>query len=232
MGEASSRNAWGKKIALFFWFVITLIPIVGLFFSIFQPIPFYNTQAEWREFAERFATWGPILFIGLQALQVIVAPISHYSVGYMGGFLYGTWWGSLYNYIGRIIGHICAFWLSRLLGRRIADRFVRKATIEKYDRLVSGQSLILFFIYFLPLFPDDEISYLAGLSRMEFRWFLLANLFGQVGGSVSLAYMGSGIDTNDATFWVLTVATVLGFPLLWVVHRLKTRQRSASEGGA
>jgi uncharacterized membrane protein YdjX (TVP38/TMEM64 family) len=81
-------------------------------------------------------------------------------------------------------------------------------TIKQFDRFVSGkdqkgitpQSLILFLIYFLPLFPDDEISYIVGLSTMSRRHFILANLFGHVGGAVSLAYIGSGVDTSDLYF--------------------------------
>ena len=32
---------------------------------------------------------------------------------------------------------------------------------------------------------------------MKFRMFFLANFFGHIGGSLGLAYLGSGINTKD-----------------------------------
>ncbi len=217
-----------KSATVIFWLIITIVPILGVVFSIVNPLSFYATQESWRLFAQRYGTIGPLVFVGVQVLQVVVTPISHYGVGLMGGFLYGPWLGALYNWIGRVIGHLCAYWISRLLGRRVAKRFVSPRALQVYDHYVSDKSLMLFLIYFLPLFPDDEISYLVGLSRMQFRWFLLANLFGHVGGALSLAYLGNGINTKDPIFWVLTIVTLAGFPALWLLHKQKTKQTTTS----
>lgn len=51
----------------------------------------------------------------------------------------------------------------------------------------------LFLIYFLPVFPDDEIIYLVGLSKMKFKNFLGATLFGRVGGMFGMAFVGATI---------------------------------------
>ena len=139
----------------------------------------------------------------------------------MGGFLYGTWLGTLYNYIGRILGHIIAFLITRFLGRPLFKNFVSQETIRKYDGYVSDKSLLLFLIYFLPFFPDDEISYLSGLSKMKMKWFILANVFGHLGGSLGLAYMGAGVSSKDLAFWILSLITLIGFPVIWYVMRKK-----------
>lgn len=205
--------------AFAFWIIITIIPILGIILSIASPYSFYDTRDDFRRFSDTFGVWAPLAFIGLQVLQVVVTPLSHYSVGYMGGFLFGPVWGGMYNYIGRIIGHIAAFWLARTIGAPIVRKFVPDKTYEKYDRLVAKHPAVLFLIYFLPLFPDDEISYLVGISRMRFGLFLLANVFGHVGGAVSLAYLGAGINTKDPVFWILFVGTLAGFPVLWWLSR-------------
>jgi len=208
-----------KWTGYIFWLVVTIIPIAGLIISLVSPVQFYAEQNQWREFVQQFGFYSPLIFILIQAVQVIITPLNHYSVGFMGGFLYGTWLGALYNYIGRILGHIIAFFIARLLGRPLVKRFVSQKTIDKYDKYVSNKSLILFLFYFLPLFPDDEISYLSGLSKMKTKWFVLANVFGHVGGSLSLAYLGSGISSKDPLFWILNIVTLLGFPILWYLFR-------------
>ena len=219
----TAKLVTAKRIGLLFWLVVTIIPIVGIVISLLDPVQFYGTQQQYRAFLEKYARWAPLVFIGLQALQVIVTPLSHYSVGYMGGFLFGPLLGSVYNYIGRIVGHVSAFFLSRCIGNTIVRRFVPEKTLGKYDH-IANRPLVLFLIYFLPLFPDDEISYLVGLSRMRFRFFLLANILGHLGGSMSLAYMGSGISTKDPLFWALTISTLAGFPVLWLALRRKPRR--------
>ena len=217
-----------KKVAGgLFWILVTALPVAGLLFAVFDPQTFTDTQDYWRNAIAVAGFWGPLLFILIQALQVIVTPISHYTIGAIGGFLYGPWIGGLLNWIGRIIGHIVAFFLARTIGRSIATRFVAPQTIEKYDRYVSDKSLVLFLFYFLPFFPDDEISYLAGLSKMKFRMFFLANVFGHIGGSLGLAYIGSGIDTRDPIFWVFFVSTLVGFPLVWYLLRRKKKEESS-----
>jgi uncharacterized membrane protein YdjX (TVP38/TMEM64 family) len=209
-----------------FWLIITIIPIAGIIASIAFPVSFYSTQDDFRAFARTFGIWTPIAFIVLQVLQVIITPISHYSVGYMGGFLFGPLWGTIYNYVGRIIGHVSAYVLALTIGAPLARRFVPQQTIEKYERVVSTRSDMLMVMYFLPFFPDDELSYLAGLSRMRFQAFLLANIFGQIGGSMGMAYLGAGINTKDPLFWILMCVTIAGFPLLWYMGR---RERQAKK---
>lgn len=204
-----------------FWLIITIIPIVGVIFSLTDPQSFTQAQEVWRDRIVVFGIFAPLAFIFIQALQVIITPISHYSVGVVGGFLYGPYLGALLNWIGRIMGHIIAFFIARSFGRKIAEKFVKQETLEKYDKYVSNKSFVLFILYFLPLFPDDELSYLAGLSKMKFRMFFLANFFGHIGGSLGLAYLGSGLNTKDPLFLTLTVITLVGFPLLYWLLKIK-----------
>ena len=146
-----------RTAATVFWVAVTIIPIIGIVLSLTDPVKFYDTQEQYRAFSSRYGAWAPVAFILLQALQVVITPISHYSVGYMGGFLFGPLLGGLYNYVGRLCGHLMAFSLSRFGAYRLVARVVPHSTLLKYDSFVN-QPMILFLIYFLPFFPDDEIS--------------------------------------------------------------------------
>jgi uncharacterized membrane protein YdjX (TVP38/TMEM64 family) len=227
MSEAVKRSA--RTAVLAFWLIITIVPIAGVIASIAFPVSFYSTRDDFQEFARTFGVWAPVAFMVLQAIQVIITPISHYSVGYMGGFLFGPLWGTVYNYVGRLIGHVSAYILARTIAVPLAKRFVPQKTIAKYEKIVSTRSDMLLVIYFLPFFPDDELSYLAGLSRMRFRSFFLANLFGQIGGSMGMAYLGAGINTKDPLFWILMGVTIAGFPLLWYMGRRERHKQPVNE---
>ena len=229
-----------RKIIFIFWFVITIIPILGLIWSVFSPKDFEYWQNISREYFAYFSIFGPIVFIGLQIIQVIITPLSHYTVGAIGGYLYGPYWGGILNYIGRVIGHGIAFIIAKQFGRAWIDKHLDTKTIARYDKIFAGNSnqnkqlnlqhFILFLIYFLPLFPDDEISYLVGISKMKFKPFLLANVFGHLGGAFSLAYLGSGVNTKDPLFWILTISTLAGFPVIWAMFRLHEKGNVAENG--
>jgi uncharacterized membrane protein YdjX (TVP38/TMEM64 family) len=225
-----------KRITYIFWLIITIIPILGLIWSIASPQDFRNWQTVSRNWNSNFGIFGPVVFIIVQALQVVITPISHYTVGAIGGYLYGPYWGGAFNYVGRIIGHYCAFTIARHYGRPYIVRHLDPKTVMRYDKIfgqageASGlQPFILFLVYFLPFFPDDEISYLVGMSSMSRRSFVLANLFGHLGGAFSLAYIGSGINTNDVVFWILTISTLLGFPVIWGALYVHARRRERAK---
>lgn len=204
-----------KYITFVFWFIVTILPIFGIVWGIMNPEGFSESREIWQNRVTAFGVLAPLAFVAVQALQVVFTPISHYSIGVVGGFLYGPWFGGLLNYIGRIIGHLIAFFIARSLGRKIAEKYVSSKTLDRYDKYVSNKSLILFLMYYLPVFPDDELSYLAGLSKMKFKMFFLANIFGHLGGSIGLAYIGSGVNTKDPLFWILMISVLVGFPLIW-----------------
>ena len=65
-------------------------------------------------------------------------------------------------------------------------------------------------MYFLPAFPDDELSYLAGFSTMKAQVYIPIMMIGHVGGSLGLAYAGNGISYKDPLFIFLSLVTFLG----------------------
>ena len=92
---------------------------------------------------------------------------------------------------------------------------VKSETLQKYDKVFDKGKLVLFIMYFLPLFPDDELSYLAGISSMKPKAFIPIMMIGHVGGSLGLAFIGNGLSYRDPLFIALSVIT-LAFGVLFV----------------
>lgn len=191
------------------WYLLVIIPIVLLILGYIFPNTFFSSQEQVRIFIQSFGTWAPIIFILIQIFQVVITPLNHYAVGIVGGFVFGTWKGFIYNWTGRVIGTLIAFWIARKIGRRIIKHVIKKKNLNKYDNLFEKGNLVLFAMYFLPLFPDDELSYLAGVSSINPRIFTIIMAIGHIGGSLSLAYIGSGISLTDPLFIVLSLASLI-----------------------
>lgn len=199
-----------KKIK-FFWYVLTFLPILLLIIGYIYPSSFFSNQEAIRDFVISYGVFAPIVFILIQILQVIITPFSHYAVSIAGGFIFGTWEGFIYNWIGRVLGTVIAFYLGRIFGRKIIKHVVKKETLEKYDYMFNKGIVLLFLAYFLPLFPDDELSYLAGISLISLKVFLPIIIIGHIGGSLSLAYLGNGIKSvTEPMFIILCLLALIG----------------------
>ena len=217
-----------RKLKIIWWLLI-IIPIALLILGYIYPSSFFSNQEKVREFIEPYGILAPIMFIILQILQVVLTPISHYAVGLAGGFLFGTWLGFIYNWIGRVIGTLIAFYLGRKFGRRIIQHLVKPETMRKYDKLFDKGKLILFLMYFLPLFPDDELSYLAGFSSMKARVFIPIMLIGHVGGSLGLSFLGSGLSYGSPWFIIFSIITLTAGVLFVLFYRRLYRNERAHQ---
>ncbi len=182
---------------------------------------------------DQFQVWinsagfaAPFAFFIIQVVQVVVTPVNHYIIGVLGGTMFGLWPGFFLNWSGRTIGSIIAFFIGRKAGRPLVKKFISNEAIGKYDKYASRGGWILFLIYFLPLFPDDEITYFAGISKMPIRIFIPAMLFGHIGGSIGLAYTGAGIKVRDPLFYVIIIITlVCGLVLTILMRRLNKKKK-------
>lgn len=211
--------------------VFTLIAIGGFFIQIFYPNLYFSSQAEAQEFIAGYKPYDKVIFVLTQIIQVIIAPISHYIVGILGGVLYGPIEGGILNWIGRVLGHLAAYGIAFYFGRALISKIFNPEDLSYYQKLVTGtpstlhlRLLILFAIIFLPFFPDDEISYLLGLAAFPFKWYLPVLLLGHLGGSFGLAYIGAGIDTKDTLFWVIFLSTIfLTVILAWAAWKLNKK---------
>jgi len=202
-----------------FWYLLLAVPILLLILGYIFPVSFFKSQEEMRLFIESYGFFAPILFILIQIVQVVVTPLSHYAVSLAGGFLFGTWYGFIYNWIGRVIGTYIAFCLGRRFGRKILRHVVSNEMLTKFDKIFDKGRVILFLMYFLPLFPDDELSYLAGFSRIRKKIFIIIMALGHIGGSLGLAYLGSGASRKDPLFIIFSLATLVSGILFVVFYK-------------
>jgi uncharacterized membrane protein YdjX (TVP38/TMEM64 family) len=171
--------------------IITLLYVLFVIL-IWQILSSYFISKEAvASFVARAGFWGPVLFILLQIVQNVIAPIAHYPILYAGGVLFGPVLGFLYNWIGTVIGTFLIILLAKKFGRPLVKKMVPERFIEKYDWLIKKVSPFgLFLMYVLPIFPDDEISYLVGLSNLSTKSLFVAILLGKIGGAAFGGFMG------------------------------------------
>ena len=198
--------------------------IAGMAYALYATgmVDLLTSKNRLLQFIKENRIHAATIFIGLQIVQVVAAPIPGEVTGFVGGIFFGPVWGVVYSTIGLTLGSWIAFMLARLLGRPLVDRMVSLETIQRYDYVMKHKGLWLAFLMFLiPGFPKDFLCYLLGLGHMRQRDFLLVSASGRLLGTILLT-MG-GTYFRDARYGALF--TVVGLSLAVILFVMIYRDR-------
>jgi uncharacterized membrane protein YdjX (TVP38/TMEM64 family) len=180
----------------------------GLFFR----FKYFFYFPRLRDFVLSFGAYSKIVFISLQILQVLLAPIPGEITGFLGGYLYGRVAGTVLSTIGLALGAAIAFEAAKFFGTPIVNRIVRKEVMDRFDHFVTHRGLqIVFILFLIPGFPKDSLCYLLGLTHMRRLDFILMNIFGRLPGTLILAFQGEAVRTKhyQQFFTLLAVSMAL-----------------------
>jgi len=168
---------------------------------------------------------GPLSFAGfivLQVSQVIISPIPGEVTGLMGGFLYGKFLGIVLSTTGLTLGSWAAFSLSRVFGKPMVEKLVKKETMERYDYLLHHKGAFLIFLLFLiPGFPKDYLCYILGLGRLSVREFLVISTAGRFLGTVLLTLGGDYIRHHQYYRFSVLIGIAIVFVLFSMANKDK-----------
>lgn len=185
----------------------------------------YEDKEQVRVMIERWGGPGPIVFIAIQALQVIIAPIPGDVTGLLGGFVFGEWPGFLYSTVGLTIGSLVAFWVGRRLGATFVHR-VGPRVWARMSFLVETEGTILcFVIYLIPGLPKDVVCYLFGVSPMPFWVFAVVSTLGRMPGTWALSAQGAKAAAGEYIELLLLTAILVAvaLPLYYYRPRIVSR---------
>lgn len=200
-----------------------------------QYLPFLRTPAAFRAWLLSFGDWAPLVFVVVQAGQVVAAPVPGQVVGVASGYVFGLWAGTLYSMTGTLVGTTLAFTLARRYGRSYVERVLSRETVTHFDDVVADDGrLALFLLFLIPGPPDDAICFLAGITTIPL-WQLVAIAFvGRLPSVFLLNLVGAQFASEGTAFAVglslALLAATLGFYLRRerVLAFVERRQRGSS----
>jgi uncharacterized membrane protein YdjX (TVP38/TMEM64 family) len=165
--------------------------------------PYYEIATDKEQIKALIKSAGPLaplLFISLQALQVIFAPIPGEATGFLGGYFFGVPLGLAFSTIGLTLGSVMAFLLGRWLEKRFVTRIVSRETMKRFDFLMDHQgALVAFILFLIPGFPKDYLCFILGLSPMDLWVFLAICTIGRIPGTLMLTIQGA--EVFEGHYW-------------------------------
>ena len=188
-----------------------VIPVVIWHAQLWQ---LFGSVRRIRTWIEGWGTAAPLIFMGVQAIQVIVFAIPGEFVQIAGGYLFGGWLSILLSLSGILVGSTVAFFLSRLLGRPFVAAVVPKAQLERVEKLLESRSsqVVFFLLFLIPGIPKDILCYIAGVTPMSFLFFLGISTVGRLPGIIGSSVIGGAARSGRwVALGILSVSAILLF---------------------
>jgi uncharacterized membrane protein YdjX (TVP38/TMEM64 family) len=203
--------------------ILSLLAFPCLFLSLLvvafvlrdQLLVLFSSPQMLREWIRGTGVVAPLVFVAVQAFQVVVFFIPGEIPQVAGGYLF-------------------------VLGVLFVNALFKPENVERTRRIAnSPKAKVSFFLFFLiPGIPKDILCYVAGLSIMKFHVFLLFSTLGRIPGIIGSALMGDAAADRrwilaGTILFVAAALFVLGFlfreRIQRVLERL-ARRRSGRRG--
>lgn len=189
-----TKTTRGKIMrASLFVLILVLIFVVAYFIlkatGVWEKV---NSIDKIRDIVQSGGMFSFLIFIIFQILQTTILQIPAIFVTIAGAVIFGRWPAFIMSYIAVMIGSLIMFWVGRKAGRKFLNWMIGKDTSEKWiDRMSRGKYLFFLMMLF-PMFPDDILCVVAGLTNMSFSFFFWTNILARGIGIACTVFFGSG----------------------------------------
>ena len=182
---------------------------------------------------------GPLIYIGIKALTFTVAPLSAGPIQFASGILFGVAAGAFYSVLGELLGGVVNVIIARVFGRRLVQRFVGAAAMQKVDRFYErylhdwksllAARLLLFSVY-------DFISYAVGFSRISLSVYIAVSFAGGLLPTLAFVLIGAEAAQDQNVLLVFYAGAAVLFILFILLRRPISRwihqlQKRMEQGG-
>lgn len=185
-------------------------------------IKYFEDTDSLLELIRRYDSYAVLIFVAVQFAQVTILPLPATLTTIAGFTVFGVGETLLYSSAAIIAGSMVAFAAGRTFGVRLAVWLCGAKSVAKYRELLKGrETLLLYAMFLLPIFPDDLLCVIAGLGSMSYRSFGVMMLISRPVGVLWTAAVYKGavnIPANAAgiAVWAaIALVTVAVFAVLY-----------------
>jgi len=173
---------------------------------------------------------GPIFVAAYASIAAFAAPVS--PLAYGAGAIFHTLRGSIFVWIGSMIGAIAGYWLARGVWAGTAHRLLGRYQNKLNEIKRSNVFLTTLRLQLLPIVPFGVFNYAAGASRLSFLPFILGTAIGVIPGTVAAVYAGdrivAGFTGGGKSAFLIAGAVMLALLVLsfipTIVNKLRGRR--------
>lgn len=180
-------------------------------------------------------------FMAVYALGVAFSVPGAVWMSIAGGFLFGTWLGTVFIVIGATVGAVAIFLLAATVFRETWRAKAGRAIVRMEEGFRRNAFSYLLVLRLVPVFPFWLVNLVPALLGVKLSTYTLATVIGIIPGALVYASVGNGLDavfvrggTPDLSIiWspeiigpLLGLAALALVPIIW--NAWKERKRDAA----
>jgi uncharacterized membrane protein YdjX (TVP38/TMEM64 family) len=215
---ASLPTAKGRVLGL-----LLLLLIVTLLASSDQVHAWLLEVLAWAESIMRARpALGRVIFVVLAAAAAMLAFVSSAILVPVAVFVWGKATSLMLLWLGWILGGICAYTMSRYLGRPAVRALSSHSSLEWYENLLSKRTPFGLVLLLQLALPSELPGYLLGVVRYPFAKYLAALALAELPYAVVTIYLGDSLIERRMYRLVLVAVGVAAFSG-WTLYLLRRR---------
>ncbi len=205
-----------RRKKLFAWAVLAagVILIALVCWTVGKPmIEFVSQPERFRAWVDSHGLWGRIAFVGMMALQIIVAFIPGEPLEIGAGYAFGVAEGTLLCLLGALLGGTVVFLLVKKWGRPFVTLFLSEEKLDSLKFLQDEKrlNLIAYILFLIPGTPKDVMTYLVGLTPMKLPFWIFLTFTARFPSVITSTVGGDALGTQNYSF---AIVVFLGTALL------------------
>ena len=196
--------------------LILMILIITYIFTKDTIIKFFKLIMDGpklKAYLESFGYLSGAVFFIFQILQVVIFIIPGELIQAAGGYVFGTFLGTILSLLGIGVGSFILFSISHKYGRNFVEKFVSKDLQTKLENILSTRrkKLIVFILYLIPGMPKDCLVMICALTNMTSRDFITYSMIGRIPALFLSSYLGANIAGGNhiKVIIICTVAIII-----------------------
>lgn len=192
-------------------FILVLFGLIAYFVGWPLVTQFRESPETFRDYVASHGPLGPLMMIGIMALQVVVAVIPGEPFELGAGFVFGWLQGTVLSLLGAILASALVYACTRKWGVKIVEAFFPREKILRFSFLQNEKKLdlLIFILFLIPGTPKDLLTYLVGLTPMKLTSFLVLTTLARIPSVVSSTVTGSLAQKGNLTAALITYGVTL-----------------------
>ncbi|MCR5121413.1 MAG: VTT domain-containing protein [Ruminococcus sp.] len=228
--EESALREKHKNVIRLVSIVVFIFALAGITYLLYPLVKSWVNYASDPDggadkLREEFSRHGSInsllIFLGIQALQVVVAVVP--AIQAVGGVLYGWLFGAVLSFAGIVLGALAVWGIVKKLGKPLVEATVGEKHLKRFKFLEDEHKLtiILIILFIIPGVPKDVVTYIVPLTKIKMRDFFLMVLPFRIPSIILTTALGDNLTTGNYAGAIIISAVILVIAVLGLIFKDK-----------
>ena len=226
-------SAKTKKVISLTSVFIFIALSAAVFWYVGKPmLQFVSEPEKFRDWVDHHGFSGRLAFVGMMALQLVIAVIPGEPLEIGAGYAFGVLEGTGLCLLGAVIGSTIVFLFVRYFGIKAVEAFFPREKIDSLRFLHNTKrlNLLVFIIFFIPGTPKDVLTYFIGLTKMKLSTWLLITMTARIPSVITSTIGGDALGLQNYQFAaIIFCATIILSLIGLLVYRGISRKDAQKE---